>query len=150
MESDVDGTSEMNDFESIRRLIALYGQLLDSKRFDDWADLFTSDARFRVWGRSLQGRDAIQREICGMQPDAPGKHVVLQPVIDLVDAGRALCWTDLSAFASGGRGLTIATIGRYHDRLEKDPIDGLWRFAERTLVMAGDDPPEGVPETPSR
>jgi len=140
----------MNDYQAIRRFIALYGQLMDSRRFDDWADLFMPDAIFRVWGHCHEGRDAIQREICGMQPEAPGKHVVLQPVIDLIDARQALCWTDLSALASGERGFAIATIGRYHDRLVKDPTDGLWRFAERTLVMAGEKAPDGVAETPAR
>ena len=142
--------TELDDYEAIRRLIALYGQLLDSKRFDEWGDLFTGDARFRVWGQCHIGRDAIAREICGMQPEAPGKHVVLCPVIDLDDAYHARSWTDLSAFASSGEGFVIATIGRYHDRLVKDPTDQLWRFAERTLVMAGESAPEGVDPSPAR
>ncbi len=138
------------DYEAIRRLIALYGQLLDSKRFDDWANLFTLDARFLVWGQCHQGREEIQREICGLQPDTPGKHVVLQPVIDLEGPENALCWTDLSAFSGLEQGFAIATIGRYHDRLVKDASDGLWRFAERVLVMGGEAVPEGVAETPAR
>ncbi len=140
----------MDDYEAIRRLIALYGQLLDSKRFDEWGDLFMIDARFRVWGQCHLGRDTIQREICGMQPEAPGKHVVLCPVIDLDDAYHARSWTDLSAFATSSQGFVIATIGRYHDRLVKDPADQLWRFAERTLVMAGESAPEGVDPSPTR
>ena len=138
----------MEDREAIRRLIALYGQLLDSKRFEEWADLFTRDARFRVWGDCHVGREVIRREIGGMQPEAPGKHVVLQPVIDLDDAEHARCWTDLSAFATTPGGLVIATIGRYHDRLVKSSEDGRWRFSERTLVMGGEPVPEDVDPTP--
>lgn len=139
----------MNDHEAIRRLLALYGQLLDSKRFDDWGRLFCEDAVFRVWGKTHVGREAIQREICGMQPDAPGKHVVLQPVIDLdAEAGTALAWTDLTALASGPQGIVIATIGRYHDRLRRDH-DSKWRIQERVLVMGGETVPEGVQDTPS-
>jgi len=140
----------VNDYEAIRRLIALYGQLLDSKRFEAWADLFTIDARFRVWGRVHQGREAIVREICGMQPEAPGKHVALVPVINIENAGHARCWTDLSALATVGEDIRVATIGRYHDRLVKDTEDGLWRFAERTLVMGGEEVPDGVTPSPSR
>ncbi len=140
----------VDDYESIRRLIALYGQLLDSKRFEAWADLFTVNARFRVWGQVHEGREAIVREICGMQPDVPGKHVVLVPVIDLEDASHARCWTDLTALASVGEGIHVATIGRYHDRLAKDAKDGFWRFTERTLVMGGEEVPEGVMPSPSR
>lgn len=138
----------MSDHEAIRRLIALYGQLLDSKRFEEWGALFTEDARFRVWGRVYEGRAAIVREIGGMQPEAPGKHLVLQPVIDLDGEGGALAWTDLSALASGSDGaIAIATIGRYHDRLVKQ-ADGRWRIAERVLVMAGEAVPPGVADTP--
>ncbi len=139
----------MDDYEAIRRLIALYGQLLDSKRFDDWGRLFTPDARFRVWDRCHEGREAIQREIGGMQPATPGLHVVLQPVIELEGSDRARAWTDLSAFATTEQGIMIATIGRYHDRLVKDPAGARWRFAERTLVMAGETLPEGAQPSPA-
>lgn len=140
----------MDDYEAIRRLIALYAQLLDSKRFDEWADLFALDARFRVWGQCHEGRALIQRQICGMQPDSPGKHLVLQPVIDLDDGRNAHAWTDLSALASTQQGIVVATIGRYYDRLTKDAGDGLWRFAERTLVMAGEEVPDGTAPSPAR
>ena len=136
----------MNDQEAIRRVIALYGQLLDSKRLVEWGDLFTLDATFAFWGRTLHGRSEIVREIGGMQPPAPGKHVVLGPVIDLDDAEHARAWTDLSAFATTERGIVIATIGRYHDRLVKR--DGRWRIAARALVMGGEEPPAGFDPSP--
>ena len=136
----------MNEHEAIRRLIALYGQLLDSKRFAEWGELFTEDAVFQFWGRAIRGREEIVREIGGMQAPAPGKHVVLQPVIDLDDAEHARAWTDLSAFATTKRGIEIATIGRYHDRLVKR--DGRWRIAARALVMGGEEPPPGFDPSP--
>ena len=80
----------MNDHEAIRRLIALYGQLLDSRRFGDWGELFLEDGTFRVYGRTYRGRDEIEREIGGMQPPTPAKHVVLQPVIVIHDPDRIL------------------------------------------------------------
>ena len=138
----------MSDYEAIRRLITLYGQHLDSRRFEDWGNLFTANAHFRVWGRVHEGRDAIVREICGMQPEAPGKHVVLQPVIDIEDVHHARCWTDLCAMATVGKEIRVMTVGRYHDRLEKDGRDGRWRFAERALVMGGESLPDGVMESP--
>ena len=149
METDLRKGVRVNDYEAIRRLVALYGQLLDSKRFEAWAELFTVDARFRVWGRVHEGRDVIVREICGMQPDAPGKHVVLQSVIDIEDTSHARCWTDLSALATVGESIRVATIGRYHDRMVKDGEDGRWRFAERALVMGGEEVPDGVMPSPS-
>jgi uncharacterized protein (TIGR02246 family) len=132
--------SRIDDLEAIRRLLAIYGQLLDSKRFTEWGELFTEDAVFRVWGATHRGRDEIVREIGGMQPEAPGKHIVLQPVIDLDPAApdRAWAWTDLCALATGPDGVAIATIGRYHDRLVRNATDGRWRFEERVIVMAGE------------
>ena len=137
----------MNDYEAIRRLIALYGQLLDAKRLEDWGQLFAEDATFTVWGRTYRGRAEIVQEIGGMQPDAPGKHVILQPVIDLIGVTEALAWTDLSAFATTERGIEIATIGRYHDRLVR--FEDGWRFRARTIVMEGEKLPDGVAPSPA-
>jgi hypothetical protein len=96
-----------------------------------------------------------------MQPEAPGKHVILTPVIDLVGPDRALVWTDLSAFSSASapsRGaasagvaapgeISIATIGRYHDEVVRQ--GGRWRIARRVVVMAGEALPEGVAPSPA-
>ncbi len=142
----------MNDYEAIRRLLALYGQLLDSKRIAEWGQLFTEEAIFRVWGKTYRGRAEIEREIGGMQPDRPGKHVVLQPVIDIAldgDPDSALAWTDLCALATSAEGeIATATIGRYQDRLARDAESGRWRILERVLVMGGEDVPEDVAPSP--
>lgn len=138
----------MNDYEAIRRLIALYGQLLDSGRLEQWGALFTSDATFSVWGQTFRGRDEIVREIGGMQPDAAGKHAILQPVIDLDDEHTARAWTDFTALATSEDGIAVVTLGRYHDRLAK--IDGLWHFASRDLAIGGETLGEGIDVTPSR
>jgi len=140
----------MNDHEAIRRLIALYGQLLDSKRLEEWGDLFVDDAVFRVWDDTYSGRAEIQREIGGMQPEHPGKHVILQPVINLDDEHHARAWTDLSAFSMAeDQSISIATIGRYHDRLERGGQDGRWRFRQRVIVMEGEGVPADVDPSPS-
>ena len=139
---------DLHALEEIRRLLAIYGQLLDSKRIEEWSQLFTEDAVFDVWGQTWRGRKAIAEGIGGMQPDTPGKHVVLSPVIDLQDADHARAFTDLSAFASGQDGaITIATIGRYHDELVRQA--GRWRFARRVVVMAGEATPDGVADSPA-
>jgi 3-phenylpropionate/cinnamic acid dioxygenase small subunit len=133
--------------EAIRRLIALYAQLLDSRRLEEWGALFAEDAVFRVWGRTYRGRTEIERELGGMQrPDMPGKHALLQPVIDLEGLDRARAWTDMSVLVQGPDGIATATIGRYHDELVRH--DGRWRFASRAIVMAGEAEPEGVARSP--
>jgi uncharacterized protein (TIGR02246 family) len=133
--------------EAIRRLIAVYAQLLDSGRLEEWGELFTPDASFEVWGKTLRGRSEIVAAIGGMQPELPGKHVCLVPVIDVLGPDRARAWTDLSAFASTKQGIQIATIGRYHDELVQQ--GGRWRFARRSVVMAGEALPAGVAPSPA-
>ncbi|MFO0690273.1 MAG: nuclear transport factor 2 family protein [Myxococcota bacterium] len=139
--------SDLEAHEAIRRLMAIYAQLLDSKRLEEWGQLFTPDAVFQVWGQVWRGRDAIVAGIGGMQPDLPGKHVILTPVVDLNGPDRARAWTDLSAFATTDEGISIATIGRYHDELVRQ--DGRWRFARRVVVMAREALPEGVEPSPA-
>ncbi len=141
----------MDDLEQIRRLVALYGPLLDSGRLADWGELFTVDATFSVQGRTYRSRAEIVREIGGMQPGAERavKHLLLVPLIDLVSEDAALAWTDMIVLATGSeRQLSIATMGRYHDRLLR--AEGRWRFHERVLVFAGEPLPEGVEPIPAR
>lgn len=133
--------------EAIRRLMAIYAQLLDSKRIAEWGQLFAEDAVFQVWGQTWNGRAAIEAGIGGMQPEHPGKHIILTPVIELEGRDRARVWTDLSAFSSGPDGISIATIGRYHDELVRE--GGRWRFARRVVVMAGEKLPDGVLPSPA-
>ena len=45
-----------SDLEAVRRLVALYGPLLDSGRLAEWGELFTDDAVFSVYGRTYRGR----------------------------------------------------------------------------------------------
>ena len=139
----------MDDHRAIQRLIALYAQLLDSGRLQDWGGLFAEEAEFRVSGSTFLGRSEIVREIGGMQPDTPVKHVALPPVIDLLDAAHARSWSDLCALSTAGGTIQPATIGRYHDELVKDPEDGRWRFARRVLVMGGEAVPDDVEPTPA-
>lgn len=140
-------SSPLEEYEAIRRLMAIYAQLIDSKRMTEWGRLFTDDAVFQVWGQIWRGREAIVAAIGGMQPDWPGKHVVLTPVIDLVGPDRALVWTDLASCSSSEEGISIATIGRYHDELVKQ--EGRWRIRRRAVVMAREALPEGVEPSPA-
>lgn len=137
--------------EAIRRVIALYGQLLDARRLEEWSNLFHDDARFRVYGQAFVGRESIWKEIGGMQPppDRPVKHVCLVPVIDLDGDTRALAWTDFTVFGTREDGrLEIATIGRYYDELIRE--EERWRFSSRTIVMAGESLPSDLTPGPAR
>jgi uncharacterized protein (TIGR02246 family) len=142
----------VDDDRAIRRLIAVYSQLLDDGRYDEWADLFTADARFTALGQAFEGRDAIRDGIREMQPPMPGKHVAFASVID-VDGDRAHGWTDFVALADAGpgqwgRSYIVATAARYYDQFARD--GGRWRFARRDIRTADAPLPPGATPSPSR
>ena len=87
---------ELRARDAIGRLIALYGQLLDDLRLDDWGELFTDDAVWRIPGITFEGRAEIKRGVGDMEPPQPGrvKHMSFTPVIDFESGSRARAWTD--------------------------------------------------------
>jgi ketosteroid isomerase-like protein len=141
----------MDDDQAIHRLITVYSQLLDDCRWDEWAELFTEDAVFSVWGKVYQGRAEIHQGISGMQPALPGKHVAFATICD-VSGDEALAWTDFVALADDGAGewgrsYKVATVARYYDRLTR--YGDRWRFSHRAIRMAGDPLPDGATPTPT-
>src|ERR1700735_5410294 len=99
--ADADGAGygrPMDDDQAILRLMTVYSQLLDDERWDEWAQLFTDDAVFTVWGQVHRGRHEIRKAISGMQPALPGKHIAFATVVD-VNGDDALAWTDFVALA---------------------------------------------------
>lgn len=126
----------MNDLDSIRRVLALYSQLLDDKRFDEWGELFTDDAVFVAHGQRRDGRLRIVDEIGALIEPLEIKHLMGPSVIDVESPDRARAWTDLTSFVRAESGVAVATIGRYYDELERGQ-DDLWRLSRRELVAVG-------------
>ena len=119
--------------DQIRRTLADYCQLLDDGRFDQWADLFTEDARLVLLGKVTTGRDAIRDYMMEVQPDGSrGLHMTANSVVD-ADGDSATATTDYMFLRPSGTGLAIIAAGHYHDRLVRDKIR--WRFAERGITM---------------
>ena len=143
----MDRLAKLEATEGIRRLIALYAQLLDSHRYDEWGQLFSEDAEFSVGPLTYRGRAEIQREICGMmRPEIATKHMLVQPVIEFEGPTRALAWTDMAGLATDEAGIARANLSPYHDRLVFE--EECWRFAARALLIAGDELPAGVAQSP--
>jgi hypothetical protein len=72
---------------------------------------------------------------------------VFAPIVELDAPDRARAWTDFATFAQGPSGIAIANFATYHDVLAKQ--GGRWRIAHRTIVSAGEKPPEDVGAVPS-
>jgi uncharacterized protein (TIGR02246 family) len=131
----------VTDEEAIRNVLALYCQLCDDGRFDEWADLYAEDATFTVMGATHAGRPAIKAFIeHGQPPERRGKHVCANPVVE-VDGDGARARTDYVFVGRTGAGPAITSVGRYHDTFVRD--GERWRFASRTIVFMGDEPPAG-------
>ena len=62
------GRAVGEDEDQIRRTLAEYSQRCDDGRFDEWADLFTEDARFVLSGQVTEGRDSIRNMMTAMMP----------------------------------------------------------------------------------
>jgi uncharacterized protein (TIGR02246 family) len=123
----------------IQRTLALYCQLCDDGRFDEWADLFTEDTRFTVLGRTHAGRDDVKAWIAKAQaPEQRGKHFLGQSVVDVAPNGDTATgvtdYTFVTRTPEGGYAITSA--GRYHDTLVKGD-DGRWRFSSREIRFLG-------------
>lgn len=151
----------LRDIEEVRRCIALYAQLLDDGRLDDWADLFTEAAEF--WSvpgthlpgapevARLHGRQAIVAAVgavrADMRSDGGGAiHFGGVPLVEITgDTARA--WWDFLILHTGGGPAAIPFCGRYAARLVRGD-DGNWRFTRRISVRAGHDAPPEVDTPP--
>ncbi len=117
--------------EAISRTIALYGQFLDDRRFDEFGDLFAPDGVWAIPGMSLEGRQQIVEVLRKLEKGGPGsvKHVSLHSVIVLDEPNRARAWTDLLALVPADGGWVVVSTGRYYDTFVC--TEGQWRFAVR-------------------
>jgi len=120
----------MNDEGEIRRTLAEFGQFLDERRFDEWAQLFTEDATFM----GVQPRGEILTMMLGGElatiPELFRKHVTSNAVIRL-DGARAHVESDLVLFERLAEAPWIFRFGRYIDDFVREDR---WRFHERQLI----------------
>ncbi len=127
----------MDDYESIRRALALLCQLRDADRYDEWIELFAPDGTFDYGGPTFVGRDAIL-EHCSTFFPAHGKHLCTNSVID-IDGDEARVVSDFMKLHPAGANTVgdarhvVAACGRYHDRFERH--GGRWLLAQRHVAI---------------
>jgi len=127
--------------DDVARTLALYCQLCDDGRFDEWSDLFIEDARFTVLGRTHAGRADIKAWIAKAQPpEHRVKHFLGQSVIDVDAASGGTAATGVTDYTFVSRtpegGYAITSAGRYYDTFVRSD-DGRWRFASREIRFLG-------------
>ncbi len=131
------------DKDEIVDLVHRYSHLVDHRRHDELAELFTDDCIVDYGpgvGQPLRGRAAF-RAAFGAEPteERPGfaatSHHNANVLVTFTGDDSATVLTSVYAWHLTTNGGTPRVWGYYHDVVRRTP-DG-WRFAERQLRVAG-------------
>jgi 3-phenylpropionate/cinnamic acid dioxygenase small subunit len=126
----------MSDAEALRRTLALYCQLLDDSRYDDWSQLFAPDGLWVLGEREFRGRPAMLAYMVQLRRERPEwrtRHLCTNMVLELAGDG-ASATSDLAMLArTGDEPWQVVSLGRYYDRLAR--TDAGWQFVERRLEV---------------
>jgi hypothetical protein len=131
---------DLKDIEAIKQLKARYFRLLDLKRWEKFADVFTEDACLDVGddvpGLVVTGRANIVAAVSRGVGSAVTVHHGHMPEIEIVGPNRAHgIWAmeDHLEFPGDPPSLVVHGRGHYHEEYEKE-ADGAWRIKSLRLV----------------
>ena len=116
-----------DDLRQIQNLLADYGATVDEARWDDHFALWTEDCEVFVFGRSFQGREAIDRF---MRKTVRGKHITAVPNLEF-DGDRARSIADFVFYRASD--LKLYSAGVYRDDLVRTS-EG-WKLARREIQI---------------
>ena len=124
------------DLEEIEVLLARYGNRLARSDHSGWVDLFTTDGRFEVYGRSFEGPEELLR----MAESAPGGLHLTSAALIEIDGDSA---TVEQSFLFVDQVSHESRIGWYDDQLVRTS-EG-WRFQVRRSTFLTPDGPSDRP-----
>jgi uncharacterized protein (TIGR02246 family) len=136
---------ELFDREAIKECKARYFRCMDEKKWDEWALVFTEDARMEVPEADMEvdGRDAIVAAVSGVLEGVRTVHHGHMPEIEFTgpDSARVI-WAmeDYVEFppAEDGTRMGLRGYGHYHEEYRRD--EGTWRIARLHLARLRIDP----------
>jgi hypothetical protein len=134
----------LHDIEQIKQLKARYFRLMDTKRWDEWGELFTPGCVMEVPEANMvnDGRDEIVRAVSGALEGVRTVHHGHMPEIELTGADTATgIWAMFDFIewpASDGGRLGLTGYGHYHEQFVRE--DGAWRIARIRLERIRVDP----------
>jgi uncharacterized protein (TIGR02246 family) len=133
------------DIEAIKQLKARYFRLMDQKKWDEWAMVFTEDAHLVVpeGGVDERGRDAVVASVSGVLEGVRTVHHGHMPEIEITGADTARgTWAmfDYVEFPQGANGARIGLQGYGHYTEQYVREDGEWRIASLLLSRLRIDP----------
>ena len=130
----------LEDEREILRTLYRYGHSLDYGAEAEWVDCFTQNGVYELRYRDAdtggrptryEGHAELEKFARGHSraPDRYHKHLVVEPVIEVVGDEAAVTSYFLRVDAEGGE-RRIYAFGRYIDHLVRE-ADGCWRFTCR-------------------
>ena len=128
-----------DDLEAIKQLKARYFRLMDTKDWDGFRELFTSDVVIDVSGDGggvFNGVDAFLAMLVPTLADVETVHHGHMPEIELTSATAASgIWAmeDRLRFPDSAPISSVHGFGHYHDTYVKSD-DGRWRIASSRLT----------------
>ncbi len=125
---------QLADIEAIKRLKARYFRLMDTKRWEEWGEVFTKDGRLQ-WGPGAdevaEGRDTIVRIVSRVMKDTVSCHYGHMPEIELIDAENARgIWAMIDLVDHPD--FMLRGFGHYHEEYVKQ--GGQWRIRSTHLT----------------
>lgn len=120
------------DEEQIRRLMAKFCRLLDSRRFEEWSRLFVADGSLNGDRGPADILAGIKKRSLASNPELMRKHTFTNEIIEVDDGGMgATATSDLIQFDKTPGGAWTIKIGVYQDRFRKE--QGEWLFETRNI-----------------
>jgi uncharacterized protein (TIGR02246 family) len=125
---------DLTEIEAIRQLKARYFRLMDTKAWEEWADVFTRDARLQ-WGPeesdAFEGRDQIVAGVSSALEGAVTCHQGHMPEIELLGETSAKGVWAMSDLIDHSE-FDLRGYGHYFEEYSKQ--DGRWRIRNTRLT----------------
>ena len=115
---------------AVRRLVDTYCDAVNRRNAEDWAKVWTEDAEWHLFGRPVEGRDAVVETWKGAMGLFPFVVQLIHAVVVTLDGDRARARVYLSELAHTQKEEKLLTVGVYHDDCVRE-ADGAWRFRRR-------------------
>ena len=139
-----DDVRQLLDIEAIKRLKARYFRALDTKSWDDFAEVFATDALMEVpeGDMVVRGRAEIVAAVSGVLAGGRTVHHGHMPEIELTgpDTAKGIWamfdYVDLPA--PDGSNFGLQGYGHYHESYVRE--DGAWRISHLHLSRLRIDP----------
>jgi 3-phenylpropionate/cinnamic acid dioxygenase small subunit len=129
-----------SDVAAVRRLLALYCQLMDDRRYAEWSELFAPDGVWALGGREYRGpaeARGYMEQLLRDRPHRRTRHLNTNLVIDLAgEAGRVTSDYAMLAREPDSAAWAPVALGRYTDHVARRADGEGWRFVERRLGVA--------------